>query len=106
MKKIMFAALALVVPIFQKVLPGKKAVTIFQLDRHISIMVDAQLTSQLPLVQSQDWGRQDFLMRTQQDERTPELNISVIQVLLAMAVGLCSAGPLVWIFVRYWLFAP
>jgi hypothetical protein len=44
-------------------------------------------------------------MRTQQGERTPELSISLIQVLLAMAVGLCSAGPLVWIFVRYWLFA-
>ena len=62
-------------------------------------------SSQLPLEQSQDQGRQGFLVRTQQDERTPELNISVIQVLLAMAVGLCSAGPLVWMFVRYWLFA-
>ena len=42
------------VPIFRKVLPGKKAATFFQLDRRISMMVDVQLTSQLPLVQSQD----------------------------------------------------
>jgi len=26
-------------------------------------------------------------------------------VLLAMATGLCLTGPLVWMFVRYWLFA-
>ena len=42
------------VPIFQKVLPGKKAATFFQLDRRISTMIDVQLTSQLPLAQSQD----------------------------------------------------
>ena len=42
------------VPIVRKVLPGKKAATFFQLDRRISMMVDVQLTSQLPLVQSQD----------------------------------------------------
>src|SRR6266849_8754693 len=42
------------VPIFRKVLPGKKAATFFQLDRRISMMMDLQLTSQLPLVQSQD----------------------------------------------------
>ncbi len=42
------------VPTFRKVLPGKKAATFFQLDRRISMMVDVQLTSQLPLVQSQD----------------------------------------------------
>jgi hypothetical protein len=42
------------VPIFRKVLPGKKAATLFQLDRRISMMIDVQLTSQLPLVQSQD----------------------------------------------------
>jgi hypothetical protein len=41
-------------PIFRKVLPGKKAATFFQLDRRISMMVDVQLTSQLPLAQSQD----------------------------------------------------
>ena len=42
------------VPIFHKVLAGKQAATFFQLDRRISMMIDVQLTSQLPLVQSQD----------------------------------------------------
>ena len=42
------------VPILRKVLTGKKAATFFQLDRRISMMIDLQLTSQLPLVQSQD----------------------------------------------------
>jgi hypothetical protein len=41
-------------PIIRKVLPGKKAATFFQLDRRISMMIDLQITSQLPLVQSQD----------------------------------------------------
>jgi hypothetical protein len=41
------------VPIMRSVLPGKKAATFFQLDRRISMMIDIQLTSQLPLVQSQ-----------------------------------------------------
>jgi len=42
------------VAIFRKVLPGKKAATFFQLDRRISTMIDLQITSQLPLAQSQD----------------------------------------------------
>jgi hypothetical protein len=42
------------VAIFRKVLPGKKAATFFQLDRRISTMIDLQVTSQLPLVQSQN----------------------------------------------------
>lgn len=42
------------VPIVRTVLPGKKSATFFQLDRRISMMIDLQLTSQLPLVQSQD----------------------------------------------------
>jgi hypothetical protein len=42
------------VPILRNVLPGKKAATFFQLDRRISMMIDLQLTAQLPLVQSQD----------------------------------------------------
>ena len=42
------------VPIFRKVLPGKKAATFFQIERRISTMIDVQLTSQLPLAQSQD----------------------------------------------------
>ena len=47
------------VPIFREVLPGKKGATFFQLDRLISMMVDVQLTSQLPLLQSQDQGTGD-----------------------------------------------
>jgi hypothetical protein len=42
------------VAIFRKVLSGKKAATFFQLDRRLSTMIDVQLTSQLPLAQSQD----------------------------------------------------
>jgi hypothetical protein len=42
------------VPVVQKVLSAKKTATFFQLDRRISMMIDIQLTSQLPLVQSQD----------------------------------------------------
>lgn len=42
------------VPIFRKVLPGKTAATFFQLDRRISMMIDLQVTSHIPLVQSQD----------------------------------------------------
>jgi len=42
------------VPIFRQVLPGKQAATFFQLDRRISMMIDVQLTSQLPLAQSQN----------------------------------------------------
>jgi hypothetical protein len=42
------------VPIFRQVLPGKKAATFFQLDRRISMMIDVQVTSQLPLMQSQN----------------------------------------------------
>jgi hypothetical protein len=35
-------------------LPGKKAATFFQLDRRISMMMDIQLASQMPLAISQD----------------------------------------------------
>jgi hypothetical protein len=42
------------VAIFRQILPGKTAATFFQLDRRISTMIDVQLTSQLPLAQSQD----------------------------------------------------
>jgi hypothetical protein len=38
---------------FLKVLPGKQVATFFQIDRRIQMMVDLQLMSQLPLVQSQ-----------------------------------------------------
>ena len=42
------------VPIVRKVLPGTKAATFFQLDRRINEMIDVQLTSQLPLIESQN----------------------------------------------------
>jgi Spy/CpxP family protein refolding chaperone len=40
-------------PNFAKVLPGKQVATFFQIDRRLQMMVDLQLMSQLPLVQSQ-----------------------------------------------------
>lgn len=42
------------VAILHNVLPGTKVATFIQLDRRISMMIDLQLTSQLPLVQSQN----------------------------------------------------
>jgi hypothetical protein len=50
-------------------------------------------------------GFNAFLLHAQRDERTRELDISATQVLMAMATGLCLMGPLVWMFIRYWLFA-
>ena len=41
-------------PIFRKVLPGKVTATFFQVEHRIDAMIDLQLTSQLPLMQSQD----------------------------------------------------
>lgn len=41
------------VPIFNQVLPGKKTATFYQLDRRIALLLDIQLASQIPLVQSQ-----------------------------------------------------
>lgn len=41
------------VPIFEKVIPGTKVATFFQLDRRLQLLIDAQLASQLPLVQDQ-----------------------------------------------------
>ncbi len=41
------------VPIVNQVLPGKKTATFFQLDRRLSLLLDIQLSSQIPLVQSQ-----------------------------------------------------
>ncbi|HUL33016.1 MAG TPA: hypothetical protein VL128_03980 [Candidatus Eisenbacteria bacterium] len=42
------------VPIVNKVLPGTKTATFFQLDRRISMLIDLQLASKIPLVQSQN----------------------------------------------------
>jgi hypothetical protein len=41
------------VPIVNKVLPGTKTATFFQLDRRITTLLDVQLASQIPLVQDQ-----------------------------------------------------
>lgn len=40
-------------PIVNKVLPGKKAATFFQLDRRVGLLMDLQLASEIPLVQQQ-----------------------------------------------------
>ena len=42
------------VPIVSQVLNGRKSATFFQLDRRISMMIDLQLASQIPLVQTQE----------------------------------------------------
>jgi hypothetical protein len=42
------------VPIVAKVLDGKKTATFFQLDRRIAMMLELQVSSQMPLVQEQD----------------------------------------------------
>ena len=42
------------VPIVSKVLDGKKTATFFQIDRRIAMMLEIQVSSQMPLVQEQD----------------------------------------------------
>src|SRR6201982_4263880 len=42
------------VPLVAKVLDGKKTATFFQLDRRIAMMLELQVSSQIPLVQEQD----------------------------------------------------
>ena len=41
------------VPLVNDVLPGTKTATFFQIDRRISMMVDLQISSKMPLVQEQ-----------------------------------------------------
>jgi hypothetical protein len=41
------------VPIVNKVLPGTKTATFFQMERRISALIDLQVASQIPLVQEQ-----------------------------------------------------
>jgi hypothetical protein len=41
------------VPIVSKVLDGKKTATFFQLDRRIAMMIELQVSSQMPLLQDQ-----------------------------------------------------
>src|ERR1700758_435338 len=42
------------VPIVSKLLDGNKTATFFQLDRRIAMMMELQVSSQMPLVQEQD----------------------------------------------------
>jgi hypothetical protein len=42
------------VPIINKVLPGTKTATFFQMDRRITELIELQLASQIPLVQEQE----------------------------------------------------
>jgi hypothetical protein len=39
------------VPIFEKVIPGKKTAMFFQMDKRVALMIDLQLASMIPLVQ-------------------------------------------------------
>jgi len=39
-------------------------------------------------------------------EVAPEFRISGTQVLVVLVAGGCLVGPLVWMFLKYWLFAP
>jgi hypothetical protein len=41
------------VPIMSKVLDGRKSATFFQLDRRIAMMIELQVSSQMPLIQAQ-----------------------------------------------------
>ena len=41
------------VPLVNQVLPGKKTATFFQLERRIEAILDVQVASEIPLVQSQ-----------------------------------------------------
>ena len=42
------------VPIVSQILDGKKSATFFQLDRRIAMMIELQVSSQMPLVQTQE----------------------------------------------------
>ena len=44
-------------------------------------------------------------VHVQHEPGTPVMNITGGDMLLALAVALCLAGPLAWAFVKYWLFA-
>jgi len=46
------------VPMVAKVLEGRKTATFFQLDRRIAMMMDLQVSSQMPLVQEQESSSQ------------------------------------------------
>lgn len=38
--------------------------------------------------------------------RVVRLDLDLAEVLVGMLSCLCLAGPLLWLFVRYWVFAP
>jgi hypothetical protein len=46
-----------------------------------------------------------LLLHARRDARTRELNISATQVFVGTGIGLCLMAPLIWVFIRYWLFA-
>ena len=52
-------------PIFRKVLGGKTTATFFQVEHRINMMIDLQLTSQLPLMQSQDLSPSSYTSEVQ-----------------------------------------
>jgi hypothetical protein len=51
-------------------------------------------------------ARPGRLVFAQQGGATREINISGNQVLVVLAASFCLTVPLVWAFVKYWLFAP
>jgi len=77
----------------------KSAESAFMILRRLNLRLYRRIVNQTLMLPS------TFLLPAQHDQRSPEVNISATQVLLAMATGLCLTGPLVWMFVRYWLFA-
>jgi hypothetical protein len=46
------------------------------------------------------------MIPTQQANAARQINISGSQVLVVFATTFSLAAPLLWAFVRYWLFAP
>lgn len=46
------------------------------------------------------------LMFPLRDGFTRELNISGTHLVAALTIVFCVGGPLVWAFMKYWLFAP
>jgi hypothetical protein len=39
-------------------------------------------------------------------DNTPELNISGAHVFFMLALAFAAALPMLWLFVKYWIFAP
>jgi hypothetical protein len=51
-------------------------------------------------------GRPSSMSMSAQRRITPELNISGSHVVVVLGAGIFLAGPLLWVFLKYWLFAP